>query len=421
MVPRIIARYTFREVCWSSLFCFAIFLLTGLIAGFLPILGEAMKHGAGLTFILFKMLANALPSTLVTVLPFSMTIGILLGLGRLTADNEIMAAKASGIPTARLLPPVVLLGLLGMALSLMCTLWLIPRGITKGRELLETAVTTRPDAGLEERVFFDKSDNLIIYVERIDPTSRVLTNVFIKETPSVPSSDGSPAQAESFRPNRAATVMAKKGKIVPDPDGKALILHLKEGTILTENRNGDCVGTLDFQSQVFRYPLKTGGRDPANKSFEERSIADIRQQVREHRERELTAEGTVKEYLRRVQRMGRLLVIQRFTYPLACLALAMAAFPLGVLDLGKSRLNNVSIGLAVIFLYYALSLSVERAARSGLAPPEAVMPIPAVLFITASLFMIRSVNAERTPWVIRAFANLGGYLKRCLRAIGRRG
>jgi len=386
MRPAIIDRYVFREVGWAFLFCFGVFLFTGIIAGFLPLLQKGMEAGMGLTLILFQMLINALPSTLVTVLPLSMTIGILLGLGRMSTDNEIMAVKSSGIPVVRLLPPVFLLGLIGLALSLVCTLVLIPRGISQGRSLVKEALTTRADAALDERTFFDKYKGLILYVEKIDPATRILTNVFIRE---------------SSKPDEARTIIARKGKVVPDPQGKALVILLRDGTLVNENRAGDSMGTLAFETQVFRYPIPDVDLTQPVKSFEEMSIGGIRSRIRAAEAQEKTSTGAPREFYRRVSRLGRILIVQRFTYAFACLALALTAFPLGVLNMGKSRLNNVTVGLVAIFAYYAFSLATERAARSGLAPPELVLPLPPLVFTVAAAYLLRRLMLERTPASIR--------------------
>lgn len=180
--PAILDRYVFREITVSFLFCFAVFLVTGLIAGFLPLLQKGMEHGLALTLILFQVLISALPGTLVTVLPLSIMIGVLLGLGRMAADKEIAAIKASGIPVLRLLPPVLVLGLVGYGLSMACTLVLIPKGVAEGRRLVHEALTKRADAGIEERTFFVRLKNLIVYVEKKDAVTGVMSRVFIRES-----------------------------------------------------------------------------------------------------------------------------------------------------------------------------------------------------------------------------------------------
>ncbi len=383
----IISRYIFREISVSFLFCFGVFFLAGLIAGFLPILQKGVEAGLDLTMILFQVLINALPSTLVTVLPLSITIGILLGLGRLAADNEISAIKSSGISVVHLLPPVVLLGLIGFLMSLVCTLFLIPKGVGEARRLMQEALLNRVDAGIEERTFFDSLKNLIVYVEKIDSDSGIMNRIFIRE---------------STNENEIAVILAKKGKSLTDPQGKAFVLELKDGIILKSNRQGELLGSLEFESYVFRYTLDQTGLETASKSLEELSISGIRSRVEEVTIAKENDPAEVVAYYNRVKLFARVLIMQRITHPMACLALAFAAFPLGVLNLGKSRLNNVSVGLAVVFMYYAATLAAERAARSAIAAPELVMPLPPVLFIILALFFVRCVRLEKMPGLFQS-------------------
>ena len=366
------------------MFCFSVFLFAGLIAGFLPLLQKGMEAGLEPTLILFQVLINALPGTLVTVLPLSITIGILLGLGRMASDNEIAAIKSSGISIWRLLPPTLALGLIGFLLSLLCALVLIPKGISEGKRLLNEAATKRVDAGIEEGTFFDSLKNLVLYVEKKDPATGLLHHVFIRE---------------SSQPGEIQTIIARQGQV--RADRKALILDLRNGTIVREDKNGDAIGSLAFESYVFRYPLDKARLEAAKPTFEELSISEIRKRVRGLITEENKNLPGIEIYRRRVEVFAGILIAQRFVHPLACIALALAAFPLGALYLGKSRLNNVSIGLVAVFVYYAFTLATERVARSDLAPPEIVLPLPPLIFAAVSVYFTRCVDLERVPSVFR--------------------
>jgi lipopolysaccharide export system permease protein len=249
---------------------------------------------------------------------------------------------------------------------------------------MHEALTKRVDAGIEERTFFDKLKNLILYVERVDPSTGIMSRVFIQE---------------SVQPDVVTTILAAKGKADPDPEGKSFILRLRDGTILREDRNGDSTGSLAFESYTFRYPLDQANLN-ASPAFEEMSIAGIRDRVKNVTQVKPTDTPEIMAYYQRVRLFARILITQRFSYPLACLALALVAFPLGVLNMGRSRLNNVSVGFVMIFAYYAFTLATERMARSGLAPPELVIPLPPVVFIVASVYFMRCVAQERTPAII---------------------
>ncbi len=383
---RILERYVFREVATSFLFCFAVFLAAGLIAGFLPLLQRGMETGMGLTIILFQVLINALPGALVTVMPLSMTIGILLGLGRMSGDNEIAALKSSGVSILRLAPPVIGLGIICAGLSLACTLILIPRGISEGRRLTYEAVTSHVGATIEERTIFDKFPNVIIYVESIDPGDGILSNVFIED---------------SSKPTEIRSILARKGRIAADSQRQALVMDLKEGTILTSNEQGESIGNVVFESSRFKFPLPAPNDALTEKSLEEMSIAGILERIEEARRKEKTCPPEHKEYYQRTRRLAWMIITQRFTHPMACVALALTAFPLGVINMGKSRLNNVSVGLVAVFLYYAAVLTVERIARSGLAPPQVILPVTPILFSVVALYLIACVRRERIPFFMR--------------------
>ena len=397
MGVRILDRYIFKEISISSMFSFAVFLGAGLIAGFLPLLQKGLESGAELTIILFQVLVHALPGALVTVAPLSITAGILLGLGRLAADNEISAIKAAGVSVLRLAPPALLIGLIGFTISLVCTLWLIPQGISQGKRLMQDALTKRVDAGIEEGVFFDKLKNLILYVEKIDSSTGVMSKIYLRET-----SD----------PKETNIVMAKKGKVSPDPEGKAFILDLRDGIILREDQLGDSTGALAFETYVFRFPLDKNLSEPVPQSFEEISIREIRQRIATMQDVENTDDKNLMAYYARARNHAGLLITQRFTHPLACVALAFIAFPIGVLNLGRSRLNNVSVGLGAIFVYYALTLMTERIVRSGLAPAEFVLPLPALVFMFFGTYFTLLVRNERNPRLFVWVQNLFRKIKR---------
>jgi len=387
---KILDRYVFREVSVSFLFCFAIFLVTGLIAGFLPILQKGMESGLELTIILFQALVNALPGTLVTVAPLSISVGILLGLGRMASDNEIAAVKSSGVSIVRLLPPVLALGFLGFCLSMLCTLVLIPKGISEGKRLMQEALTKRIDVGIEERVFFDSLKNMILYVEQIDPSTGLMKGIFIRE---------------SAQPNDVTTILAKKGKVATDPEGKAFIMDLRDGVILKEDTRGDSTGSLAFKSYVFKYPLDRMNREKEQKSLEEMSISEIHERIKTITTPSSHDTAQNRAFHQRADIFSRILILQRFVYPFSCIVLGLISFPIGLVNFGKGRLNNVSLGLVAIFAYYALTLAAERAARSYLIYPEIAILFPPLLFVLLSIYLIDRVRSERMPAIASFIQN----------------
>src|SRR5690606_5579994 len=105
-------RYLFKSVLGSCLAAVGLF-------AFVLILGNAIRDL--LTYVLAgqipltvfaELLLLLVPYVISYALPMGMLTGVLLTLGRLSADSEITAMRAAGLSVWRIARPVVLLGVL---------------------------------------------------------------------------------------------------------------------------------------------------------------------------------------------------------------------------------------------------------------------------------------------------------------------
>jgi hypothetical protein len=108
-------RYIFKSVLGSCLAAVGLF-------AFVLMLGNALRDLLGyllagqITPATFAWLIVLLiPFVISYALPMGMLTGVLLTLGRLSADSEITAMRAAGLSLARIARPVILLGALGAA------------------------------------------------------------------------------------------------------------------------------------------------------------------------------------------------------------------------------------------------------------------------------------------------------------------
>lgn len=118
----IIHRYTGREliiVCILS--ALALTSLTALCGLIKPL----QRHGVSATELL-EILLLLFPVFLVFILPFAIMLACCWVYGRLSADNELSACSSSGINIQTLLIVPLVLGLLGMILSVFLANWLVP-------------------------------------------------------------------------------------------------------------------------------------------------------------------------------------------------------------------------------------------------------------------------------------------------------
>jgi lipopolysaccharide export system permease protein len=111
-------RHIFKSVLFTCLATVALFTFVLTLGN---VIKDLLSHAlAGqfplLTFV--RLTALWIPAMAVYALPMGMMTGVLLTLGRLSADAEITAMRAAGVSLARIAWPVCVLGFLGGALAL---------------------------------------------------------------------------------------------------------------------------------------------------------------------------------------------------------------------------------------------------------------------------------------------------------------
>src|SRR5690606_10503864 len=124
---RLLHRYIFRQVLVACLLSLALFV-------FVLVAGNAIRQIVGLVaggrlsigeFLYF--IGLLVPGVAAYALPLGLLTGILLVLGRLSAQSEIQAMKAAGISLYTIASPILLIAMLGSAFSLWVTFHHGPR------------------------------------------------------------------------------------------------------------------------------------------------------------------------------------------------------------------------------------------------------------------------------------------------------
>src|SRR3981081_1942415 len=115
----ILGRYIFREVISST-------LLGTLLATFVIFLQrsghifELLISSSAKPRVAAKVFALALPQLLPLTIPFGVLVGILIGLGRMSSDGEITAMRAAGVPSRKVITPVMTFALLAATVAGVC-------------------------------------------------------------------------------------------------------------------------------------------------------------------------------------------------------------------------------------------------------------------------------------------------------------
>ena len=306
------------------------------------------------------MLLYRLPQFLSVTLPIAVVITVVVVLVRLSNDLELMAMGASGLSPWQLSLPVATFGLLATILDLGITLWIQPAGYAAYEEetlrLLrsQTAKTIRP--GVLNYDFPGK----VLYVESKSPNEE-LEGIFISDTELRPSSMVS---------------LSSKGQLLIREKEQDILLQLKQGTMHFGNAEGG-YRTMDFEE--FQYQFRPAQLDGSpNRKVWGVSTTDLIQ---------------ADEYFGEQTRQRELQL--RLTTPMACLAFALAALKIGMVDPKRGRSNAYLQALALIIIHYIL-WSFSKELTIGKEPMNAVVLwIPPILI---GLWGVYQIQLNHRNW-----------------------
>ena len=109
---RILDRYIVREIFRHAFLGLVVFTFVFFVPQLVRLMSLFVRHTGSGTQIL-KLFLCIFPGVFTFTIPMAVLIGVLLGLGRMSADSEIIALTALGIGRRRILVPVAVLALAG--------------------------------------------------------------------------------------------------------------------------------------------------------------------------------------------------------------------------------------------------------------------------------------------------------------------
>lgn len=392
MAPRMLRtldRYIIRETL-------APFGLTLLILTFLlqipTIMDVAEKLIAkGVTLpIIGRILLTLLPSSLALTIPISLLVGLLIALGRLSADREAVAMQACGVSLYRILRPIALLALVGTAVTAWIMIEAMPHANQTFRDITFRIIQAKAESDVRPRVFFEEFPNLVLYVRDVPPNTRGWKGVFL---------------ADTRNPGETQLLTADRGHFVLEPAQRRVDLILEDGILHRSKADTPAQYELQqFESLTVQLdPETVFPRQGLTPGDNELSIPQLRTKARELREQGMSPHGPI-------------MAIQRkYTIPVACLVFGLIALVLGVTHRKDGKNAGFVIGIAVVLVYYVLMYLGEAMAKGQKVPPEFALWIPNVVLGAAGLILLvlKTRGYELSPSIrIPVPERLAGLFKR---------
>lgn len=366
---KILSRYVFREILTSSFLATALATFVIFLKGIGDLFGLLVHSAKGLAVI--ELFILSLPPILLESVPFGVLVGILVGLGRLSTDNEIIAMRSAGVSSRIVVAPVLAFAFAAMLFSGACAIWLNPLALRAELKIANAAAASQLTANVEPRVFEEKftNDNTVLYVDDVKTETGSVADwyrIFIADlTPPAERKTG----MKEAQPGPRVTV-AREALAVPDVKNNRIQLTLRD---------------YGFHEAPYHSIAPTSStvlepqpdQQQTAKPFKDMLTRELQAFIRKTPKK--TQDGTD----------SRIELHRRFALPVACLMLAMVGIPLGT----SSRKGGRSAGyIWAIFLaffgYYLSYITLTGLARSHSIGVELASWLPNAVFGVAGFIMI---------------------------------
>ncbi len=299
--------------------------------------------------LLFGFVLSELPRLLLYTFPMAALLAVLVGIGRMASQHEIVALRATGASPWRIARPVLLLALAVALVGLVLGHFLLPLGKRHERRLVREIVRARDlSREITPGLIYDRLPGAPVLYARgaaESPGGRVFRGVLLSQ--EAPGGD------------LAGLVLARRGQVWFDRDTGRISLLLEDGERhVWQPLHPETWDRIRYRQMTLTFPP-----DPAIRALS-------RDRGRDHQvavglellalARELRAEiATEPREGRRIHLETRLRKTmlewhRRTALPLAVIALAFAAFPLAATTQRGGRFVGMTQALMIIFVFWVL-------------------------------------------------------------------
>ncbi len=369
-MPVILARYIRREMAGSFLLSLSVFLFALFANRMLQLLelvfakGATLKYAAGL-------LLTMLPAFLVYAMPMSFILALLLAYGRMSADSEIVALRASGVGLWAITRPAFELAVVIAAVSMLLATWAVPWGRHEFSLELYKLASNQVNVGLREAVFNPLGKGLVLYADRVEKGE--LSGVMLSDARK---------EKETYQ------IFAHRGRLHADEGSPILDLDLYDGRILGSSPTTDTVRAVDFERVRLHIDLREGIRARNYYVVNEMTPAQLREELQRRREQKKPLTPVLME------------MHKRFTLPIGVLIFPFLGIPLAMTNRRSGRTQGFLTALIVIAGYYMLFTAGQNAAKREQVPVELGLWGANFLLASVAAWFYARTARDRTlfPW-----------------------
>ncbi len=354
------------------------FLLTAGVLTFVMYIGSIVKaidylsRGAS-GMLIMKVFTLNIPFTLSFVIPMAVLTTALLQFGRMSADGEITAMKASGVSLLQIAAPFLVIGFLLSVLCLYLNAEVAPRSHFARRQMLRELSKENPLTIIEEATFVDDFPGVRVYVGRKD--GQHLEDIILLQF------DGDKQRAEVF---------AKSGDVDFNPDDGIMTIRLEDVRLTEFDKDDPSDQNKQRTLSAKSYPLTFNLSDllkkgKINKKPSDMPLPELLSSIRNVR---TAFPSTPEDAIGRMRTKMAVEFTTSLSLALSCFSFIMIALPLGMRPTRRESSNGIWLALVLFLLYYLFIIIADSLTAYPEYRPELIPLLPVILLQAIGAYLL---------------------------------
>ncbi len=409
---KILTRYILKEMVGPTALGFAFYTSMILMRQLFDMAGMIISRSLA-PGVVFQLLLLSLPNIVVLTVPMSLLFGILIAVGRLSSDSEIIAMRALGISTRTIYLPVFIFSFAVFLLNLYLMNVVLPKGNSEFASLRAEVFTSTVEKEIQPRRFYDDYENLMIYVNDINPRTAEWKGVFVADSRNEEPQQALTPQQLAERSAREREEQREAGAGALAQSGQRIIMAQSGNLSVLKRTNQVWMNLRNAQTHVWdprrpdRYDLnrnavqrillpdKYASTDLAGqfaKSLREMNLRELLRQ--EQMLQNVTSRKSATELDRETYNLARVEIHKKFAIPFACIVFGILGLPLGITNRRGGKSSGFSLSIGIIVFYYVMINNGEALARTGKISPAIGMWAPNVILLIMGIYLLGRANRD---------------------------
>ncbi len=362
-IDRYITKYLFVSFIGSVTVLTMILLLNTVF----QLLDLLVRKGVPFSMVL-KLIAYTLPFIMNMTFPMSFLVAGLLTFGRMSAHNEFLSMKSSGIDIKIPLFRLSILLLVVAILNALFNLYVLPETNFQLKKTLLEIRIKKPAIDVEPGVF-NKIENYLIFASSKDEKTGTLFDVKVQE----------------LKRDGVRFISAEKGKIYSTTRG-GMAMELFNGEFIEakgENKEEFRRGTFKKDRILIKLDEDLFYRDVIYRSDREKSLKGLLKDIEDVKKemKMYPKDDNISKHLSK-RRINSILteINMRLALPFASIIFVAFSFPIAIKFKFSGYGSSLGVSFFFFIIYYILLLLGQEISRRTLITPYLTIWAPNILF-----------------------------------------